>query len=103
MEEKTKEKKVEVKENKKSKENKGSKEVNSNARLMKMILVMSSCIIIIITGILVSLNAKHNNKKNEIFQKNDIKSKHTLDINDYAINPDNVNKMQKELNKKNKK
>lgn len=92
MEDKNKEIKTELKVEKKDNKKKNNK--------IKQMLIFASLIIIILTGIVFAIRTKVLEKRRYYMPRENNKSKQTVNIDKYRLNPENINKMQKELDKK---
>lgn len=93
MEDKNKEIKTELKVDKKDNN-------NNNNNKIKQMLIFALLIIIILTGIVFAIRTKVLEKRRYYMPRENNKSKQTVNIDKYRLNPENINKMQKELDKK---
>lgn len=93
MEDKNKEIKTESKVEKKDNN-------NNNNNKIKQMLIFALLIIIILTGIVFAIRTKVLEKRRYYMPRENNKSKQTVNIDKYRLNPENINKMQKELDKK---
>lgn len=67
---------------------------------IKQMLIFALLIIIILTGIVFAIRTKVLEKRRYYMPRENNKSKQTVNIDKYRLNPENINKMQKELDKK---
>lgn len=67
---------------------------------IKQMLIFASLIIIILTGIVFAIRTKVLEKRRYYMPRENNKSKQAVNIDKYRLNPENINKMQKELDKK---